>query len=154
MNIRFIRIIHSLVFLLNAPASYPDNLLKPGVISFTNDLTLHVEIADTQELREFGLMQRTKLENNAGMLFVYPDEDVRGVWMKNTLLALDVLFLSETGKVVSMLQNLQPCKQSPCSIYSSHQKAQFMLEVNAGFIARHTIKLGQDVMLDYQHTMP
>lgn len=151
MNIRIISIIQGMCFLLTASLAYPENQLKYGVVSFGNSYTLNVEIADTAELREFGLMQRTTLDENAGMLFVYPDENIRGVWMKNTLLALDVLFLSESGKIVSMLRNLQPCRQAPCSIYTSQYKARYMLEVNAGFIDRRTIKIGQDVMLDYQH---
>ena len=153
MNIRIIGIIQGMCFLLTASFSYPENQLKYGAVSFGNSDTLNVEIADTAELREFGLMQRTTLNENAGMLFVYPDEDIRGVWMKNTLLALDVLFLSESGKIVSMLRNLQPCRQVPCSIYTSQYKARYMLEVNAGFIDRHAIKIGQDVMLDYQHNI-
>lgn len=138
-------------FLLTTSSAYPENLLKTGAVSFSNGFTLHVEMADTETLRESGLMHRTALAENAGMLFVYPDEDIRGVWMKNTLLALDVLFLSESGKIASMLPNLQPCRHDPCPVYSSKRKARYMLEVNAGFIDRHRIKLDQDVMLDYQH---
>lgn len=154
MNIRITSIIHGIFFLLTATFAHSNDTLKSGTVSFVNDDRLYVEIADTEDLRAFGLMQRPSLNENTGMLFVYPDEEIRGVWMKNTLLALDVLFLSESGLIVSMLRNLQPCKQTPCSIYSSQQKARYMLEVNAGFIDKHNIKIGQDVMLDYKHDTP
>lgn len=151
MRTRIFRTMACMFFLLTTSSAYPENLLKTGAVSFSNGYTLHVEMADTETLRESGLMHRTALAENAGMLFVYPDEDIRGVWMKNTLLALDVLFLSESGKIASMLPNLQPCRHDPCPVYSSKRKARYMLEVNAGFIDRHRIKLDQDVMLDYQH---
>ena len=154
MNIRKNRIIYGILFLLIATFAHSNGTLKSGTVSFVNDEKLYVEIAGTEDLRAYGLMQRASLDENAGMLFVYPDQEIRGVWMKNTLLALDVLFLSESGKIVSMLRNLQPCRQSPCSIYSSQYKARYMLEVNAGFIDKHGIKIGQDVMLDYKRNTP
>ena len=127
------------------------NALKAGVVSFFNNDRIYVEIADTEALRAQGLMHRNHLSENDGMLFVYADQGIRGVWMKNTLLALDVLFLSEDGKIVSILKNLPPCQQINCPVYSSKQKARYMLEVNAGFIDRHNIQLGQTVLMDYQH---
>lgn len=116
-----------------------------------DDHRLEVEIADSQELRARGLMHRTNLPPNQGMLFVFPDQAIRAVWMKNTLLALDVLFLAADGSIVSMLHNLPPCKQDPCPTYSSSANAQYMLEVNAGFIERHNLKTGQDLIIDYRH---
>ena len=154
MNIRITRIIYGIFFLLIATFAHSNGTPKSGTVSFVNDYKLYVEIADTEDLQAYGLMQRTSLDENAGMLFVYPDQEIRGVWMKNTLLALDVLFFSESGQIVSMLRNLQPCKQTPCSIYNSQNKARYMLEVNTGFIDKHDIKIGQDVMLDYKHETP
>lgn len=128
--------------------------MAKGVVTFTKDYRLEVEIADTEPLREFGLMHREHLQENQGMLFVYPDQALRGVWMKNTLLALDILFLSEDGTILSMLRNLTPCRQDSCPVYTSVVPAQYMLEVNAGFIDKHQLKIGQKVMLDYQHYNP
>jgi len=125
-----------------------------ATVSFANAYRLDVEIADTRALREYGLMHREQLDENKGMLFVYPDQDLRGVWMKNTLLALDILFLSADHKIVSMLPNLTPCRRDPCPAFTSGVPAQYMLEVNAGFIDRHKIEIGQEVMLDYQHESP
>ena len=68
--------------------------------------------------------------------------------MKNTLIPLDVLFLSNNGKVISMLHDLQPCIQEPCPIFTSMDKAQYMLEVTAGFIDKHRIEVGQTLILD------
>lgn len=153
MYIRLKRLIR--VFLLLSPSlaalSAPTT---QGTVGFANGYRLEAEIADTQALREYGLMHREQLDENRGMLFVYPDQDLRGVWMKNTLLALDILFLSADHKIVSMLRNLTPCRQKSCPVYTSVVTAQYMLEVNAGFIDRHQIETGQEVMLDYRHGNP
>lgn len=109
--------------------------------------TVYVAIADDESERERGLMFRQELAEDQGMLFIYPDQARRGVWMKNTLLALDVLFLSGDGKIVAMLKDLQPCNQEPCRIYDSKTPARYMLELSAGFIDKHTLKVGQQITL-------
>ena len=110
-----------------------------------------MEIAYTETQREYGLMHRTTLNKNQGMLFIYPETTRQGVWMKNTLLALDVLFLSEQGLVTETLENLEPCRKDPCPIYVSETKARYMLEVPAGFAAYQNIESGQELILDYRH---
>lgn len=125
--------------------------VKLGTVTFGAQEPIEIEIADTAELRTKGLMHRTQLAENQGMLFVYPDEAVRGVWMKNTLLSLDVVFLSADGKIVSILPRLTPCTEEPCPIYTSITDAGYMLEVNAGFVDRHQLKTGQDLIIEYRH---
>lgn len=124
---------------------------KRGTVGFYEHGQIEIEIADTEDLRVQGLMHRTQLAESQGMLFVYPDQAVRGVWMKNTLLPLDVLFLSADGKIVSILHRLTPCAKEPCTVYTSTTDAMYMLEVNAGFVDRHQLKVGQDLMLEYRH---
>jgi uncharacterized membrane protein (UPF0127 family) len=128
--------------------------IKLGTVTFGTQEPIEIEIADTEELRAKGLMHRTQLAENQGMLFVYPDEALRGVWMKNTLLSLDVLFLSADGKIVSILHKLIPCTQEPCPIYTSTTDAGYMLEVNAGFVDRHQLTTGQDLIIEYRHDIP
>ncbi|MDD1622223.1 MAG: DUF192 domain-containing protein, partial [Methylococcaceae bacterium] len=84
---------------------------------------------------------------NHGMLFAYPDQEPRRVWMKNTLLPLDVLFLANDGRIVAMLDNLQPCASDPCPIYNSQVDAMYMLELNAGFIKNHNVEVDQTLQL-------
>ena len=155
MNTRLTTLVGGFLLLLStltAQALPSIDTPKWGSVTFADDYRLDVEIADTKALRTYGLMDRQQLEESHGMLFVYPDDGVRSVWMKNTLLALDVLFLSSDGKIVSMQHNLQPCTLTPCPIYSSTADARYMLEVNAGFIGRHGLEIGQEVMLEAQHS--
>ena len=111
-------------------------------------LEISVEIVSTPVEREQGLMYRTSIGDDQGMLFVYPNPGFLKVWMKNTLLPLDVLFLDNEGKIVSLLQNLQPCTQTPCPIYGSEKPARYMLELKAAFIKNHNIKIAQSLALN------
>ena len=106
---------------------------------------IRVEVVDTPEERAKGLMNREELAAGSGMLFVFPDDKVRGVWMKNTLIPLDILFMSADGRVLSLLQRVPPCKADDCDVYYSAAPARYMLEVNAGFIDHWAIEPGDKI---------
>jgi len=125
--------------------------LDSGWVEFDNGTRVMVELATTSSQREYGLMHRNNLPENHGMLFVYPTETKQAMWMKNMLLALDVVFIADSGQIVSILQDIPPCKQEPCPVYKSLEPAKYMLEVNAGFTAQHLITPGQTAIIDYQH---
>lgn len=146
-RVNHLRLLLALIFANTALANAE---LETGLVHFTNqNLSIEVEIAANQQQRETGLMNRQSLPVNKGMLFVYNDQALRGVWMKNTLLPLDVLFLNHKAEIVAMLPDLQPCRQNPCPIYSSQLPATYMLEVNAGFINNHQLKIGQALGLPF-----
>ena len=115
---------------------------------------LTIEIAATPDEKSWGLMGRRTLGENQGMLFVFPDQAVHDVWMKNTYLPLDVVFLSADGHIVSILENLQPCLHEPCEIYSPQVAANFMLELNAGFSHLHQLQIGQALRLPTLSQLP
>jgi uncharacterized membrane protein (UPF0127 family) len=147
MTISLKQCFFALVLFLPASLSICHAAERMATVTLEDGYRLQVEIADTKTQRERGLMHRTQLGADAGMLFVYPDQDIRGVWMKNTRLALDVLFLSADGKVVSILPNLAPCAADPCRAYSSMARARYMLEANSGFVGKHRITVGQRLKL-------
>ncbi len=143
-----------LILLLSATSLSAIADLDPttqGTVTFSNNLSIGIEVADTEEQRQRGLMQRTSLESDRGMLFVFDQAARQGVWMKNTLIALDVLFLSEQGQITEILNDLQPCPRDPCPIYVSKSAAKYMLELQAGFIDSHHVEPGQTLQLEYRH---
>ncbi|MBF9033817.1 DUF192 domain-containing protein [Rhodobacterales bacterium HKCCE2091] len=106
------------------------------------DARFRVEIADDAEERAVGLMNRESLSIAAGMLFVYPDEDIRGFWMENTLIPLDMIFADATGTIVKVHANAVPLDRT--SILSD-APAQFVLEINGGLAARIGIEAGDEM---------
>lgn len=113
---------------------------------------VRVEIAQREEQRRHGLMERQQLAEDAGMLFLYDDVQPAGsgFWMFRTRLPLDIAFLDEDGRILSILQ-MAPC-ESPnpqfCPSYAPDTAYRYALEVNAGFFARQGIHAGDRVLLD------
>ncbi|MBP7898437.1 DUF192 domain-containing protein [Candidatus Gracilibacteria bacterium] len=96
-----------------------------------------VEIARTDAELEKGLMYRTSMPANHGMLFVFKDDAARTFWMKNTLIPLDMIFVDYQGNVVSILPNVPPCElpenqSRNCPTYPSQKPSRYVLELNAG----------------------
>ncbi len=100
------------------------------------------ELAITDEQHETGLMNRTALEDNQGMLFVFDDEATRSFWMKNTLIPLDMVFISSGKTIVDIRRNAQPGDLTP---YQSASPAKYVLEVNGGWCDRRGILVGDPV---------
>lgn len=99
---------------------------------------LTVEVADTDALRERGLMFRKQMDESRGMLFVWPEAAARTFWMKNTYLPLDMVFINH-GRVVGVVPNAIPLDESPLSVDGDSDA---VLEVNAGWAARHGVAVG------------
>ena len=113
-----------------ACAAAPASTRSPGV-------TLHghrfsVEIAATPAQRAHGLMDRTSMPADHGMLFVFPQAQPLTFWMKDTLIPLDMLFFDEAHRLVTLQANVPPCKADPCPVYASTAPARYVLELNAG----------------------
>jgi YVTN family beta-propeller protein len=109
-----------------------------------------VEVTDDAEEHMRGLMFRQHLPWNAGMLFAFNNEEPRAFWMKNTLLPLDMIFVSDNSEIVDIIENVPPCEQDPCSIFPSEESAQYVLEVNAGFVQQNGIQIGDRLVTDIQ----
>jgi len=105
-----------------------------------------VELADEPRELQRGLMERQDLCDRCAMLFVWPDEGLRSFWMKNTPLSLDMIFMNSKGRIVTIHEETVPFRTNPS--YHSTQRARFVLEAKAGFVARQSLKEGDVVDLD------
>jgi Uncharacterized conserved protein len=106
-----------------------------------------VELATNDASREHGLMMRTALAPDHGMLFVFSDTAPRGFWMKNTLIPLDILYFDADRRLVSMQLEVLPCKADPCPIYPSSGPARYVLELSAGTAARIGAKVADELKI-------
>lgn len=107
-----------------------------------------VEVPDDLEEHERGLMFRQHLPWNSGMLFAYNSEEARSFWMKNTLIPLDMIFVDDNSEIVHIIENVPPCEQDPCQSYPSEEPAQYVLEVNAGFVQQNAVQVGDLLVSD------
>src|SRR5215203_1946053 len=104
---------------------------------------VHVEIADTPGERHTGLMGRSALAEEAGMLFVFEQELILWFWMKDTLIPLSIAYIDAEGRIVD-IQDMQPLDETD---HPSAEPAQYALEVNQGFFEGRGIVIGGMVEL-------
>jgi len=105
------------------------------------------EGASTPAELETGLMNRTHLNENAGMLFVFPTEQKQSFWMKNMRISLDIIFITADKHVLDIYHSVPPCATDPCVTYTSNAPVRYALEVNAGFAEQHGITSGDAVFI-------
>ena len=108
------------------------------------EIRLNVEVAATERAREKGLMYRTSLPENSGMLFVFEKERRLSFWMKNTYIPLDIAFIDSGGVITDILQ-MQPLDTSV--LYNSSTEVRYALEVNQWWFAKHGIIPGSKIGL-------
>lgn len=99
---------------------------------------INAEVAANDAQRQQGLMYRSKMGKNDGMVFVFDDVNSQCMWMKNTLLPLSVAFIDANGKIVN-IEDMQPeTLESHCSA----RPVKYALEMNLGWFAKRRIKPG------------
>ena len=113
-----------------------------------NGKRFSIQIADNDETRARGLMFVRELPTDSGMLFVHDRQEPVAYWMKNTYIALDILYFDEQFKLVSAQLNVQPCgSQTQCPNYPSYEATKYVLELNAGTAEQIKLKKGDQLKL-------
>lgn len=124
----------------NAQAPLPRAHVK--FASAPGNPEVKVEVAVSARQQQRGLMYRTSLGADSGMLFPFPDERPRHFWMRNTCIPLDMLFLDRAGTIVGLLEQVPTLntldRSVPCP-------AAYVLELNAGWARAHGVRPGQRV---------
>lgn len=103
---------------------------------------IDIEIADNDRKTAQGLMYRSSMPQNAGMLFLMPREEVQGFWMRNTYIPLDMIFVNSQMNIVTIHPNTTPMLESS---YISTAPALYVVEVNGGFCNKNNIKVGDKI---------
>ena len=119
---------------------------KKGTIKI-GKLTLNAEFAVSNSEQQLGLMNRTDLPENFGMLFIFKDEDYRSFWMKNTFVDLSIAYIGSNNKILEILE-MKAVKSSldvDVPSYPSSVKAKYALEVKKGWFQKNKIKVGDSI---------
>jgi uncharacterized protein len=120
---------------------------KDGELTFTDSLNnskvkIEIQIANSDFDRELGLMFRKQMDENKGMLFIFPREEKQSFWMRNTFIPLDMIFVNSAKKIVTIHRNTQTLSDQS---YPSTAPAQYVLEVNGGYCSKHNINEGDKI---------
>jgi uncharacterized membrane protein (UPF0127 family) len=134
------------------------NLTFPGHVEFfrndpeeaedqeQNSITsVDVALALNDEQRQLGLMNVHRLPSSKGMLFIFDEQEPLSFWMANTPLSLDIIFVNEDMQIVRIHSGTTPYSRQQ---YPSERPARYVVEVTAGFTARHDIQEGQYIAFD------
>ncbi|MGH3007040.1 MAG: DUF192 domain-containing protein [Gaiellaceae bacterium] len=121
----------------------------PRVVIETEEgeVAVDVEVADSAGERAVGLMNRESLPEDAGMIFVFPEEHAGGFWMKDTLVPLSIAFADADGRILRIL-DMEPCEADPCEIYDPGVSYRSALEVNRGAFSEWGVEEGDRLTLE------
>ncbi len=154
---KHIRIFLSILTLFLASCkSETKQALKTETVTFTKEGELSIlttgtdslkakfdiEIAETDYETETGLMYRQSMEENQGMLFIFPNVSSRSFYMKNTEFPLDIIYVNEEMKIVSFQKNTKPYDESSLP---SNIPAKYVLEINAGLSDKMQLQVGDSI---------
>lgn len=135
-------------FQILAATQKPQSLPKEKI--WVGGKPLKVEVARTPSQLSLGLMYRQKLDENSGMLFIFPETKVLSFWMKNTFIPLSIGFFGEDRRLIEVL-DMEPVTsimQVSIPHYNSSKPAKYALEVNRGWFKKQNIKPGALLRLD------
>jgi len=109
--------------------------MKVGIYS------IQAEVADNPDLREVGLMNRTSLPTNSGMLFIFEQKAGNCFWMKNTKLPLSIAFIADDGKIV----NIEEMQADTTNNHCPKAPIRYALEMNKGWFSERVIVPGNTI---------
>jgi uncharacterized membrane protein (UPF0127 family) len=120
---------------------------KEGELTFSDSLNntktkIDIQIANNDFDRELGLMFRKQMDENKGMLFIFPEEARQSFWMRNTLISLDMIFVNAINKIVTIHKNTQTLSDQS---YPSTAPAKYVIEVNGGYCSKYNINEGDKI---------
>jgi len=110
-----------------------------------NGHSLNVELANTDYLRNQGLMGRQSLPQHSGVLFLFPTSMPQAFWMKNTLIPLSIAYIKRDRTIADILEMKPDQYKGNLKKYRSSTKVKYALEVNQGWFKRHGIRVGDKV---------
>lgn len=116
-----------------------DTIELTAINNSNEEITVSLEVAESDSKKAYGLMNRTQLGEDRGMIFIYDSEANRTFWMKDTLIPLDIIFLNSELEII----NIEPAKANQTSErYRSQEPSQYIIEMNRGWAESNNISSG------------
>ena len=134
------------LFILESPYAVSDTTFPQSeilIVSRSGEHKFVVDVATTMAQRQMGLMYRKKMARNSGMMFDFGEEQLIAMWMKNTLIPLDMLFVDKTGKILQIERATTPLS---LETIAGRRPAMSVIELNAGLTTELGISEGDQVM--------
>ncbi len=133
---------------LTSTPQTPGQILPIGAKVQTQGQTIQLEIAKSRSQQALGLMYRSFLPDNRGMLFPFDPPQPVQFWMKNVVLDLDIIFLAN-GKIVEIAAAVPPCQVEPCPTYGPNQVIDQVVELRGGRAAELGWQVGTQLEIEF-----
>ena len=134
------------LFVLESRHAVSDTIFPQSeilIVSKSGEHKFVVDVATTMAQRQVGWMYRKKMARNRGMMFDFGEEQLIAMWMKNTLIPLDMLFVDKTGRILQIERATTPLS---LETISGRRPAMSVIELNAGLTEELGISEGDQVM--------
>jgi uncharacterized membrane protein (UPF0127 family) len=119
---------------------------KTIIVTFPNGTEIEVEVADTPEKLLFGLAFQEALPSNGGMIYIFEATGPHRVTTKEYRFPVDMIWVDESHHIVSLAENIPPCRQETCPWHSSLSEAvRYLIQTQAGFIQRQGLAVGGEL---------
>lgn len=126
-------------------------MLPVSATASVGDQSIQLEVASTPRQQEIGLMYRTELADDRGMLFAFEPPRPVQFWMRNTLIPLDMVFMLD-GEVKAIAANAAPCTTATCPLYGSRASVNQVIELRGGRAAELGLQVGDRVAIEFLET--
>jgi uncharacterized membrane protein (UPF0127 family) len=133
----------ALAILVSSASALAASALIP--LTLPSGKVLQVELMASDAERAMGVMYRSSLPQDRGLLFVFGRSDFHSFWMKNCRFPIDMVWLDEEKRVVHLAEAVPPCRSDPCPVYEPLRRARYVLEMNAGQARREKAVVGASV---------
>lgn len=137
----------SCVFLISG--CFPPPVQTGNQVCF-HQSCVNVELVQKPHELTRGLQFRKSLAKNSGMLFIFHRVNLYQFWMKDTFIALDIIWLSEDKKINYIARQVPPCREDPCPTYGPNATSRYVLEVNAGYADELGLNVGDEAEFRFQ----
>tara|TARA_Y100001978_G_C23496155_1_gene338733 strand:+ start:156 stop:614 length:459 start_codon:yes stop_codon:yes gene_type:complete len=145
---RYYKVLFLFFYFLIIESNFASNILEKYKTSYMcvnkKKICFKLKVADTEEKRRIGLMHIKSMDNFDGMIFLYGSPSIVNIWMLNTFVNLDLVFLKDQI-ITKIVENAEPCLMKPCRIYSHDQSIDSLLELKAGYVSKYNLLVGDKV---------
>ena len=126
-----------------------DQAKRRAEVVFPKGRVVIAEIADSPESVQRGYMFRESVAAKEGMLFTFHRPGVHPMWMKNTRVPLDIIWMDADFDVIHIERSVPPCRKDPCPSYGPLRKVSFVLEVQGGSVADNQLAVGDRLSITF-----
>lgn len=144
-------IIGAAAILIAVIVSYMISTFQPKTEVIIGTQPYRLAVADDDISRQKGLSGVTELGKNEGLLMVFDTDEKHGIWMKDMLIPIDILWLDSNKKVIYIVQDAQP-ELSTSEVFAPNKPARYVIELASGSAKQHSVRVGHEIQFDHNET--